>query len=62
MATIAEAAVSGEFCKWPRRISHLLMMYGFFLYVIATVVMIFAYPAGVTTPAICCPPYGPWVR
>src|SRR3954465_6680962 len=29
--TIAEAAVSGEFCKWPRRLSHLLMMYGFFL-------------------------------
>ncbi len=41
--TIAEAAVSGEFCKWPRRISHLLMMYGFFLYVISTVVMVFAY-------------------
>jgi hypothetical protein len=52
VATIAEAAVSGEFCKWPRRISHLLMMYGFFLYVIATAVMIFAYPAGAPTPAI----------
>ena len=52
MATIAEAAVSGEFCKWPRRISHLLMMYGFFLYVITTVVMIFAYPGGVTTPIL----------
>ena len=52
MATIAEAAVSGEFCKWPRRISHLLMMYGFFLYVITTVVMIFAYPAGAPTPTL----------
>jgi hypothetical protein len=52
MATIAEAAVSGEFCKWPRRISHLLMMYGFFLYVITTVVMIFAYPGGVPTPIL----------
>ena len=52
IATIAEAAVSGEFCKWPRRISHLLMMYGFVLYLITTVVMIFAYPAGVPTPAI----------
>jgi hypothetical protein len=50
--TIVESAVSGEFCKWPRRISHLLMMYGFFLYLITTVVMIFAYPAGVPTPAI----------
>ena len=52
IATIAEAAVSGEFCKWPRRISHLLMMYGFLLYLIATVVMIFAYPAGAPTPTI----------
>jgi hypothetical protein len=50
--TIAEAAVSGEFCKWPRRLSHLLMMYGFLLYVITTGVMIFAYPAGASTPAI----------
>ena len=50
--TIAEAAVSGEFCNWPRRISHLLMMYGFLLYLITTVVMIFAYPAGAPTPAI----------
>ena len=50
--TIAEAAVSGEFCKWPRRLSHLLMMYGFFLYVITTVVMIFCYPADVSTPDI----------
>lgn len=50
--TIAEAAVSGEFCKWPRRISHLLMMYGFFLYVITTVVMVFAYPGAACIPAI----------
>ena len=50
--TIAEAAVSGEFCKWPRRISHLLMMYGFFLYVITTAVMVFAYPGGEPVPAI----------
>jgi hypothetical protein len=52
LATIAEAAISGEFCKWPRRISHLLMMYGFFLYLIATVVMIFAYPAAARIPAV----------
>lgn len=50
--TIAEAAVSGEFCKWPRRISHLLMMYGFFLYVITTVVIVFAYPGAARIPAI----------
>jgi len=41
IATIAEAAVSGEFCKWPRRLSHLLMMYGFLLYIVTTVVMVF---------------------
>jgi hypothetical protein len=52
LETIAEAAVSGEFCKWPRRISHLLMMYGFLLYVIATVAMVFAYPAGAILPAL----------
>ena len=50
--TIAEAAVSGEFCKWPRRISHLLMMYGFFLYLISTVVMVFAYPGAAPVPAL----------
>lgn len=50
--TIAEAAVSGEFCKWPRRISHLLMMYGFLLYLITTIVMVFAYPGAAPTPAI----------
>jgi len=50
--TVAEAAVSGEFCKWPRRASHLLMMYGFLLYAITTVVMVFAYPAAAQTPVI----------
>ncbi len=52
MKTIAEAAVSGEFCKWPRRLSHLLMMYGFFIYVTTTVVMVFAYPGTAHVPAI----------
>ena len=42
--TAAEAAVSGEFCKWPRRLSHLLMMYGFIFYVAATAVLVFSYP------------------
>lgn len=50
IATITEAAVSGEFCKWPRRLSHLLTMYGFVVYVISTAVMIFGYPAGAATP------------
>jgi hypothetical protein len=53
VSTIAEAAVSGEFCKWPRRISHLLMMYGFLSYSITTIVMVFVYPtAAAPTPTI----------
>jgi hypothetical protein len=44
VATLAEAAVSGEFCKWPRRASHLLMMYGFFAYLASTLLLICAYP------------------
>lgn len=50
--TIAEAAVSGEFGKGKRRISHLLTMYGFLLYVITTVVMVFGYATLAQTPAI----------
>ncbi|MHB8564997.1 MAG: adenylyl-sulfate reductase [Acidiferrobacteraceae bacterium] len=49
---IVEAAVSGEFCKWNRRASHLLMLYGFLLYVITTIVMVFAYPVGTDTPPL----------
>jgi hypothetical protein len=52
VGVIAEAAVSGEFSRWPRRLSHLLMMYGFFTYLITTVVMVFYYPAGTPTPTI----------
>jgi hypothetical protein len=43
----AEAAVSGEFSKWPRRLSHLLMMYGFFLYIVSTVALVFNAPAAI---------------
>ncbi|MFZ0571847.1 MAG: hypothetical protein WAM63_15370 [Rhodomicrobium sp.] len=50
--TIAEAAVSGEFCKWPRRTSHLLMMYGFFFYAITSAAMVFYCPGAAQTPAI----------
>lgn len=50
--TVAEAAVSGEFCKWPRRASHLLMMYGFLIYVITTAIMVYGYTDATSTPAI----------
>ncbi len=45
-----EVLLSGEFCNWRRRISHLLTMYGFFLYVIMTVIMVFPYSTA-TNPA-----------
>jgi len=52
--TIAvEVATAGEFCNVQRRISHLLMFYGFIFYLVTTVIMIFAYPTNATpTPAI----------
>src|SRR5688572_29333394 len=52
LATVGEALVSGEFCKWPRRCSHLLMMYGFLLYVVTTVVILFCYPGIPNIPAL----------
>ena len=37
-----DVLASGEFCNTNRRIAHLLTMYGFILFVVATVVMIFS--------------------
>ncbi len=49
--TIAsEVATSGEFCKWQRRVSHLLMSYGFVIYLVTTVILAFAYPSAAQTP------------
>jgi hypothetical protein len=50
MASIAahtamvDVLASGEFCNARRRIAHLLTMYGFVLYIVSTVVLVFAYP------------------
>jgi len=50
---VVEGLTSGEFCSAQRRIAHLLTMYGFLAYVIATIVMVFYYPTPATpTPAI----------
>ena len=52
--TIAsDVLTSSEFCNPKRRIAHLLGMYGFVIYLIATLVMVFSYadPAA-ATPAI----------
>ena len=40
-----EVLTSSEFCSTRRRLAHLLTMYGFVLFVIATAVMIFSYSA-----------------
>lgn len=41
---LIDVAASGEFCSLRRRIAHLLTMYGFLVYVISTVIMVFLYP------------------
>jgi hypothetical protein len=43
-AAVVDVMASGEFCNMRRRIAHLLTMYGFVIYVITTVIMVFAYP------------------
>jgi hypothetical protein len=48
---VIDVLASGEFCNQKRRIAHLLGMYGFVVYVVATAVMVFGYPTG-ATPAI----------
>ena len=43
---VVDVLASGEFCNQRRRIAHLLGMYGFVLYVLATVVLVFDPAAG----------------
>lgn len=47
-----DVLASGEFCNTRRRIAHLLTMYGFVLFIVATVVLVFAYPRAADTPAL----------
>jgi hypothetical protein len=48
-----EVLTSGEFCNVKRRLSHLLTMYGFVIFVVTTAIMIFGYPTPETaTPTI----------
>ncbi len=50
-AATQDVLASGEFCNARRRVAHLLTMYGFILFLISTVAMIFGYTdAGVATP------------
>ena len=50
---LVEVLTSAEFCNARRRVAHLLTMYGFLAFVIATAIMVFGYPTPATpTPAI----------
>jgi hypothetical protein len=51
-AAVVDVMASGEFCNMRRRVAHLLTMYGFVIYIVTTVIMVFAYP----TPASPTPP------
>ncbi len=52
---VVDVLASGEFCNARRRLAHLLTMYGFVIYLVTTVVMVFAYP----TPAMPTPEWLP---
>jgi hypothetical protein len=54
ISTVAsEVLTSSEFCNTRRRLSHLLTMYGFIIFVATTAIMIFGYAsADAATPAI----------
>jgi len=45
-----DIATFGEFCNQRRRISHALMFYGFVLYLLTSMAMVFAYPSA--TPVV----------
>ncbi len=50
---VVDVLASGEFCNAKRRVAHLLGMYGFILYVVATAVMVFGYSTdAASTPGI----------
>ena len=49
---LVDVATSGEFCSQKRRISHLLTMWGFIFYVLATAAMVFFYAGSSATPAL----------
>lgn len=50
---VVDVLTSGEFCNTRRRVAHLLAMYGFVIYVVTTVIMVFGYAtAANATPAI----------
>jgi len=50
---VVDVLASGEFCNPRRRMAHLLTMYGFTLYLVTTILMVYVYPTAATpTPAV----------
>jgi hypothetical protein len=49
---LVDVLASGEFCNARRRVAHLLTMYGFVLYVVATVIMVFNYSTSPIWPRL----------
>ena len=50
---VVDVLASGEFCNARRRLAHLLTMYGFIIYLVTTVMMVFCYPTAATpTPEL----------
>lgn len=50
---VVDVLASGEFCNPRRRVAHLLTMYGFVIYLVTTLLMVYAYPTAATpTPAL----------
>ena len=50
---VVEGLTSGEFCNARRRTAHLFTMYGFLVYVITTIIMVFGYSTqAVPTPSV----------
>ena len=41
---VVDVMTSGEFCNPRRRVSHLFTMYGFIVFIVSTVALVFAYP------------------
>jgi hypothetical protein len=52
---VVDVAASGEFCNMRRRLAHLLTMYGFVIYVVTSVIMVFAYPTPATPTPLSLP-------
>jgi hypothetical protein len=49
---VVDVLASGEFCSARRRVAHLLTMYGFLLYVVSAVVMVFSFSTAAIWPQL----------